>query len=128
WHILNQQRTADAKAKRHYGNLAGDLGTVASYPEFVRELGSIFAGVLTALRSGCYCCINVMDLRKKDCFYPLHADLARELVDRGFIFDDLVIWNRGAEYNNLRPLGYPYTFRINKVHEYVVILRKPPMR
>ena len=48
-----------------------------------------------------------------------------EPYGRGFIFDDLVIWNRGQEYNNLRPLGYPYTFRINKIHEFIVILRKP---
>lgn len=126
WNILNQKRTADAKQKRHYGNLEGDLGTLGSYEEFVRQLAEIFEGVLAALRPGAYCCVNVMDLRKKDRFFPLHSDLARELTARGFIFDDLIIWNRGQEYNNLRPLGYPYTFRINKVHEFIVILRKPP--
>jgi len=125
WNILNQKRTVDAKQKRHYGNLAGDLGTVASYEEFVAQLGAVFEGVLRALRPGAYCCVNVMDLRKKDRFFPLHSDLARELVERGLIFDDLIIWNRGQEYNNLRPLGYPYTFRINKIHEFIVILRKP---
>lgn len=125
WNILNQKRTADAKDQRHYGNHAGDLGTLASYSEFVTALGEIFAGVLVALKPGAYCCINVMDLRKQATFFPLHADLARELSARGYIFDDLIVWHRGAEYNNLRPLGYPYTFRINKVHEYIVILRKP---
>lgn len=125
WNILNQQRTADAKDRRHYGNLPGDMGTIESYEQFVGELGEIFGGILRALVPGGYCCINVMDLRKQDRFFPLHSDLARELAGRGFIFDDLVLWNRGQEYNNLRPLGYPYTFRINKVHEYIVILRKP---
>lgn len=125
WNILNQKRTADSKEKRHYGNRGNDLGTVDSYEDFVRQLGEVFAGVLPALRPGAYCCVNVMDLRKKDRFYPFHSDLARELTTRGFIFDDLVIWNRGQEYNNLRPLGYPYTFRINKIHEFIVILRRP---
>ena len=125
WNILNQKRTADAKAKRHYGNLAGDLGLVGSYEEFVRRLGDVFGEVLAALKPGAYCCVNVMDLRKKARFYPLHSDLARELEERGFLFDDLVVWNRGQEYNNLRPLGYPYTFRINKIHEFILILRKP---
>jgi DNA modification methylase len=125
WNILNQRRTADAKATRHYGNLAGDLGTVASYEEFVRALGEVFGGVLRALRPGAYCCVNVMDLRKQDRFFPLHSDLAAELAGRGFIFDDLIIWHRGQEYNNLRPLGHPYTFRITKIHEYVLIFRKP---
>ncbi|MGQ0635815.1 MAG: DNA methyltransferase [Planctomycetaceae bacterium] len=125
WNILNQRRTADAKQLRHYGNLPGDLGCVESYEEFVRQLGDVFAGVLRALKPGCYCCVNVMDLRKQDRFYPFHADLSGELTQRGFILDDLIIWNRGHDYNNLRPLGYPYTFRINKIHEFIVVFRKP---
>jgi DNA modification methylase len=126
WNILNQTRSADAKAKRHYGNLTGDLGTIAAYEEFLGELKGVFLGLLAALRPGAYCCINVMDLRKQNQFFPLHADLSRALAQGGFIFDDLIIWNRGHEYNNLRPLGYPYRFRVNKVHEYLLILRKPP--
>jgi hypothetical protein len=34
------------------------------------------------------------------------------------------VWNRQAEYNNLRPLGYPAVFRVNKVHEYLLIMQK----
>ena len=40
------------------------------------------------------------------------------MVDIGFNFDDTIIWNRAQEYNNLRPLGYPSVFRVNKVHEF----------
>jgi hypothetical protein len=47
------------------------------------------------------------------------------MTEIGFIFDDLIIWNRQSEYNNLRPLGYPAVFRVNKVHEFVVLLQKP---
>jgi hypothetical protein len=36
-----------------------------------------------------------------------HSDLARKLSDEaGFIFDDLIIWDRRHEYNNMQPLGY----------------------
>jgi hypothetical protein len=66
-----------------------------------------------------------MDLRKKNRFYPFHSDLASRLQAVGYEFDDLIIWNRQSEYNNLRPLGYPAVFRINKVHEFVVLMRKP---
>jgi hypothetical protein len=66
-----------------------------------------------------------MDLRKKDRFYPFHSDLAARMSKLGFVFDDIVIWDRGQEYNNLRPLGYPSVFRINKIHEFVLIFRKP---
>ena len=35
-----------------------------------------------------------MDIRKKSDFYPLHSDLATELQSRGYILDDIIIWNR----------------------------------
>ena len=125
WNILNQRRTADAKAVRHYGNLADDLGTVADYDEFLSALTRVFADVREVLKPGAHCCIVVMDLRKKNRFYPFHSDLASRLQAIGYEFDDLVIWNRQSEYNNLRPLGYPAVFRINKVHEFILLMQKP---
>jgi DNA modification methylase len=125
WNILNQRRTADLKDRRHYGNLAGDFGTIEDYGDFIDALVCVFRNVLEALKPGAYCCIVVMDLRKKNLFFPLHSDLAARLADAGYIYDDLVIWNRQSEYNNLRPLGYPSVFRVNKVHEFVLLMRKP---
>jgi DNA modification methylase len=125
WDILNQKRTADYKQVRHYGNLDGDLGTVGDYDRFLEALKAVFSDVFTTLKPGAYCCIIVMDLRKKNRFFPFHSDLAARLTDVGYIFDDLIIWNRQSEYNNLRPLGYPSVFRVNKVHEFVVLMQKP---
>ena len=65
-----------------------------------------------------------MDIRKKSVFYPLHSDLATELQNQGYEFDDIIIWDRQQDYNNMRPLGYPYKYRINKVHEYILIFIK----
>src|SRR5262245_2636048 len=122
WNILNQRRTADSKEVRHYGNLQDDLGTIADYGEFLSALTRIFADVLKVLKAGAHCCVVVMDLRKKNRFYPFHSDLAARLQEIGFVFDDLVIWNRQSEYNNLRPLGFPSVFRINKVHEFILLM------
>jgi DNA modification methylase len=124
WDILNQRRTADNGAIRNYGNLAADLGRVSEYDRFVRELGTVFGAVAAVLKPGGYCIVNVMDLRKGSTFYPFHADLADLLTKMGLIWDDIIIWDRRAEYNNLRPLGYPSVFRINKTHEYLLIFRK----
>ena len=127
WNILNQRRTADYKSVRHYGNLDGDLGTIENYEAFLESLAAVFADVLVALKPGAYCCVTVMDLRKKNRFFPFHSDLASRLVKIGYEYDDLIIWNRQAEYNNLRPLGYPSVFRVNKVHEFVLLMRKMPV-
>jgi DNA modification methylase len=124
WDILRQRRTADGKPKQDYGAKHGDLGSIADYQVFLDELTLIFRDVHRVLRPGAYCIVVVMDLRKRSRFFPLHADLAMRLQGAGFIFDDLIIWDRRQEYNNLRPLGYPYKFRINKVHEFLLVFQK----
>ena len=125
WDILTRNRSADLREIRNYGDSDNDLGRITDYEEFLDVLTEVFAGVLTVLRPGSYCCVIVMDLRKKNRFFPLHADLACRLQAAGFLLDDIIIWDRRREYNRLRPLGYPSVFRINKVHEYVLIFQKP---
>lgn len=121
WDILSQKRTADYKETRDYGEHHSDLGKIKDYDEFLDELVNVFSQVKDVLKPNRYCIVNVMDLRKKNQFYPFHADLAYRMRDAGWIFDDLIIWDRRQEYNHLRPLGYPAVFRINKVHEYLLV-------
>ncbi len=125
WDILLQSRTADQKDARNYGDSERDLGKIGDYAEFLEALADVFRPTYRALRPEAYCIVIVMDLRKKNQFYPLHADLAHLMQDIGFIYDDLIIWDRRHEYNNMRPLGYPSKFRINKAHEFILIFQKP---
>jgi DNA modification methylase len=128
WDILSRPRTADRKAARPYRTDERDLARIGEYPAFLAALREVFAGCWHCLRQGGYALVVVMDLRKRDQFFPLHADVAAIMQEIGFLFDDLIIWDRRQEYNALRPLGYPSVFRINKAHEYVLIFRKPPAR
>lgn len=125
WDILSQKRSADGKAQRDYGDAPDDLGKISDYERFLSALVAVFDEVRRVLMPDKYCVVNVMDLRKKGSFFPLHSDFARKMVERGWIYDDVIIWDRRQEYNNLRPLGYPSVFRINKVHEYLLIFKKP---
>ncbi len=124
WDILNQKRSVDQKEKASYSNKVNDLGNISDYRLFINALKQIFEKVYPLMKHNSYCLINVMDLRKKDKFYPLHSDLAYALREIGFIYDDLIIWDRQSDYNNMKTLGYPYKFRINKVHEYILIMYK----
>lgn len=128
WDILLARRSADGKPTRHYGDAPADLGKVRDYARFLDGLEETFRAVLAAMRPGKYCCVVVMDLRKGSTFYPFHADFCQRAQGLGFILDDIIIWDRRQEYNNLRPLGYPYRFRINKVHEFILIFRVPGVR
>jgi DNA modification methylase len=126
WSVLGQRRSADHRPIHDYGGHAGDLSEIADYEEFVAALAEVFAEVLKVLKPGKFLVAVVMDLRRRDRFYPFHSDLAEALQGVGYTFEDLIIWDRRQDYNSLRPLGYPSVFRINKVHEYLLIFRKPP--
>jgi DNA modification methylase len=125
WDILSQKRTADYKEIRNYGDHENDLSRIRDYATFLEELTKVFSAVYDVLLPGKYCIVDVMDIRKKDRLYPLHMDLAQRMQHIGFMFDDVIIWDRRQEYNNLRSLGYPYVFRLNRIHEYLLVFLKP---
>ena len=124
WNILNRRRTADAKEIRNYGGNNIDLGNIDDYDAFLDALTDVMRGVHHTLKPKGYCVVNVMDIRVKDKLYTFHSDLYSRLAPVGLKLDDIIIWDRRSEYNNLKPLGYPYKFRINRVHEYLLIFQK----
>lgn len=124
WDVLAQKRTADMKDVRDYTKPRGNLGHIDSYEEYMSSMKKIFEGVYKTMKWNGYCVVNVMDLRKKDRFFPLHMDFSRVLCEIGFELDDIIIWDRRKDYNNFRPLGYPYVFRVNKAHEFLLIFQK----
>lgn len=125
WDVLNRRRTADSRETRSYSMNGSDLGNVADYGVFLEALADVCANVGLTLRPRCYFVVNVMDIRKGPCFYPLHQDATTAVLSSGhFTLEDIIIWDRQADYNSMRPLGYPFKFIINKVHEYLLVFRK----
>jgi len=124
WDILTAKRSVDRKEIRKYSDSNEDLGNIADYNVFLDKLKEAFTGVYKVLKKGKYCIVVVMDIRKKAKFYPFHMDVVNKMQEIGFELDDIVIWDRQKEYNNMRPLGYPFVFRVNKVHEFILIFRK----
>lgn len=118
WNVLKRKRTADRKESRFYGHDSRDFGNIENYEDYLQRLISVFIRLKNYL-SG-YLLLNVMDLREKGKFYPLHADLICGLKEH-YKLEDIIIWDRRKDYNNLKPLGYPYKFIVNKVHEFILI-------
>jgi len=125
WHIHTRKRTADRKDQRPYSDQPNDLGNISKYEDFLAQLGRVFEGAGVVLKPGSYCIVNVMDIRVGPRFVPYHMDVTRIVEDSGFVLEDIIIWDRRREYNNLRPLGYPHKFIVNKVHEYLLVFRLP---
>jgi len=124
WDILNMRRSADTKSIRKYSESKKDIGNIDDYQKFLESLQDIYKKVYKVLKFNKRCCCVVMDIRKKDKFYPLHEDQTRIMKEIGFELEEYVIWDRQKEYNNMRTLGYPYVFRFNKVHEFICIYWK----
>ncbi len=124
WNILNARRTADIRSNTPYSDLITDLGNMNEYSEFLSELSKAVSEIYICLKNQSYLILNVMDIRKGPKFIPFHLDAVEFAVDIGFELNDIIIWDRQVDYNSMRPLGYPYKFIVNKVHEYLLIFRK----
>jgi len=125
WDILNRARTADKKEIQNYGNSEKDFGNIEDYENFLISLQEVFRRVYDVTKPGRYCIVVVMDIRKKSKLYQFHLDVTKKMEEIGFVLNDIIIWDRQKEYNNMRPLGYPFSFIVNKVHEYILIFKKP---
>ena len=125
WDIQNRTRSADGKPPRPYSSSAKDLGNLEDYQDFLSAFGLIASAIEVALRDDGYFIVNVMDIRKGPTFYALHMDVALTVKDcTSLSLEDIIIWDRQADYNGMRPLGYPYKFIVNKVHEYLLVFRR----
>lgn len=124
WDILNQKRTVDNRKIGNYSDSEKDLGNIEDYKQFLQALKKVYSEVYNVLKPDKRCCIVVMDIRKKDKFYPLHIDITKIMEEIGFELEEFVIWDRQHEYNNMKTLGYPWVFRFNKVHEFICIFWK----
>jgi len=125
WDILSQKRTVDGKEIKDYVESESNLADIHNYRKFLTALKRIFVLVYEVLKPGKYCAVVVMDIRKKDKLYLYHLDVINFMQKIGFLLDDVIIWDRRSEYNNLRPIGYPSVFRVNKIHEFILIFQKP---
>ena len=124
WDILNMKRTADKGLIRNYSDNDTDIGNINDYDAFMQSLKEIYTEVYKSLKPNKRCVCVVMDIRKKDKFYPFHIDQTKIMQEVGFEIEEFAIWDRQHEYNNMKTLGYPWVFRFNKVHEYICVYWK----
>lgn len=128
WNILHKQ---DHKAKQErvahgldtqYSNAAADLGNIETYPEFLRTIADTLALTRACLVDGGYLNVVVGDFRHKSKYFMMHADIAREMEERGFTLKGITILYQ--RHKRVFPYGFPYSYVPNLHHQYIVILAK----
>ena len=120
-HKANQERIANG-LDTQYSNDPLDLGNIPSYPEFLSTLADTLALTRPLLVDGGHMCVVVGDFRQKSRYYMFHADIAREMEQRGFALKGVkVLFQR---HKRVFPYGFPYSYVPNLHHQYIVILAK----
>ena len=128
WSIL---RKVDHKASQerisrglnhYYSDDSRDLGNILDYEGFVAELADCLEDCKIAMTATGHLCIVVSDFRHKSRYYMFHADLSRELQQRGFTTKGVIVLHQPQK--RVFPYGYPTAFVPNVHHQYILICQR----
>lgn len=128
--------------KADYGDGDNNLGNIEGYLEFIESLRPAFSEVFRVLAPGRKFCVNTANVNQHTehglLTFPLATDLVILLRELGFVLVNEIIWNKdgtGGKWgsaNGQRPIfgSYPYppNFLFKNVHEYIIIVAKPPTK
>ena len=106
----------------YYSDNKNDLGNQATYEDFLKLFKKIMQQGFERLNKNKYCSIIISDFtvdKKEVC---VQADIVRLMVDIGFEFVGTMALLQ--DNKPLYPFGYPYSFKINHMHQNIINFRK----
>lgn len=116
-----QKKRAAAALDVYYSEDPADLGNIADYQLFLRELLRIYRQVARLLRPGAYMTVIVKNVKKGGKMFPLAWDLARA-ISRFLQLKDEKIWCQDNQ--TLAPYGMGHAWVSNTMHHYCLNFRK----
>lgn len=127
--MMGKERTGQSKknnddsAPRNYTDSSNDLGNMDS-EQFLESLRTILKRASTRLKKKGYMVVFCKDFQPQPGKTNLlHADIINEIVKiEGIEYKGMRIWHDQAM--SLFPFGYPYSFIMNQLHQYILIFRK----
>lgn len=123
-HGINGKYTGQThKEVKVYSHDQKDYGNIDDYDTFVLELKNLFSDVYKVLKNRKYCVVVIQDSRRGSNVYPLHIDFCLAMKSIGYCYQDLIVWEHPTY--TTRPLGYPTTFVISRVHDFIMVFKKP---
>lgn len=127
--MMNKERTGQRKKLYHdstpkpYSDKEVDLGNMLT-DQFFESLRHIMELAFSRLKNKGYMVVFCKDFQPQP-GNPnlLHADVVNELCKiEGLEYRGMRIWHDQAM--SLYPFGYPYSFVMNQIHQYILIFRK----
>ena len=133
--MLNRPRTN--KSRRSDDRRNGQFGKVEQYSQDIRDLGildagayaqalgDIYKGLLPALRPDGHVVINVNDLWAKEERVPLHSMVISAMREAGYLFKNIIIWDRTNIVNRIGIIGWPSNYiTMGTTFEYILHFKK----
>jgi DNA modification methylase len=106
----------------YYSEDKADLGNQASYEDFLKLFQKIMKAGFKQLNNGKYCSIIISDFtidKKEVC---VQSDIVKLMLDIGFEFVGTIALLQ--DNKPLYPFGYPYSFKINHMHQNIINFKK----
>ncbi len=102
-----------------------DLG-ILELEAYCREMGGIFAGLLSLLRPQAHCMVNVPDMWWENRRVTIHLSLIEVLRRVGYELRNIVIWDRTNIVNRVGIFGWPSNYiTMGTTFEYLLDFWKP---
>lgn len=102
----------------YYTDSAEDLGNQNSYESFLSLLQKIMCGCYKKLKTGKYCSIVMSDFTVNKKEICVQADIVKQMQEIGFQFVGTIVLLQ--DNKPLYPFGYPYSFKINHMHQNII--------
>ena len=107
-------------------NVGKEYDEDLSLEDYLAFLGRVWKETWRMLVPGGRMCINVANLGRKP-YIPLHAFIAEQAIELGFLMRGEIIWNKGASaspstaWGSWKSAGNPI---LRDVHEYILVFSK----
>lgn len=122
----DQRRNQQYMKVEQYSTDVRDLGTLP-LEDFSREMSAIFESLLSLLRPGAHCIIDVPDMWWEDKRVTIHLSIIEALREAGYEFRNTVIWDRTNIVNRVGIFGWPNNYiTMGTTFEYLLDFRRPP--
>jgi site-specific DNA-methyltransferase (adenine-specific) len=111
-------------------NVGKEYDEDRSLDEYLAFLKRVWAETWRVLVPGGRACINVANLGRKP-YIPLHAYIARDMIELGFLMRGEIIWDKAASASNSTAWGSWQSASnptLRDVHEYILVFSKGDFR